>query len=111
MTQYDPTMYDKLWSQDWQTLQAIGPLTHNRYRLMLRELPSSLPRPTRIIDVGCGRGTFLELLRERYPNAILHGIEYSEEGCKAARQDIRQCIQVGDISELAPKLASDPSDL
>ena len=78
MTQYNPKMYDQLWSQDWQTLQAIGPLNHNRYRLMLRELPHSLPKGSRIIDVGCGRGSFLELLKELFPQAILLGIEYGD---------------------------------
>lgn len=51
-------LYDQLWSENWQNLQQIGPLTHSRYRLMLQELPPSVPAETRIIDVGCGNGTF-----------------------------------------------------
>jgi trans-aconitate methyltransferase len=72
-------LYDRLWSQGWQNLQSIGPLTHTRYRLMLRELPASLPKGYRIVDVGCGNGTFLAILRNRYPDAVLCGVEYSQQ--------------------------------
>lgn len=111
MNLYDMDMYDHLWSQEWQTLQAIGPLHHNRYRLMLREFPISIAPGSRIIDVGCGRGTFLEILRKRYPDAVLCGVEYSQEGCKAASDHIRNCIQIGDILELSPRLAAEPYDI
>jgi SAM-dependent methyltransferase len=111
MDLYDPELYDRLWSQEWQTLQAIGPLTHNRYRLMLRELPPSLPPGSRIIDVGCGNGSFLEILRKRYPEAVLCGVEYSQQGRQAAIDDIRKFIQVGDIVEVAPRLATEPYDI
>lgn len=104
-------LYDRLWSQEWQELQKIGPLTHTRYRLMLRELPAHLPANSRIIDVGCGNGTFLAILQERYPQAILCGVEYSQQAKQVAPGHIRKFIQVGDIVELAPKLADQPYDI
>jgi 2-polyprenyl-3-methyl-5-hydroxy-6-metoxy-1,4-benzoquinol methylase len=52
---YDMEMYDHLWSQQWQNVQDIGPLNHNRYRLMLRELPKSSMEDCSILDLGCGQ--------------------------------------------------------
>ena len=107
----NPKLYDRLWSQEWRTVQAIGPLTHTRYRLMLREFPASVPPGSRFIDIGCGNGTFLKILSKRYPDALLYGVEYSKEGCRAAPEQIRKFIQVGDIVELAPRLATEPYDI
>jgi len=111
MQEYNSNIYNNLWSEDWQNLQALGPLTHNRYRLMLRELPDDLPKTMHIMDAGCGRGSFLELLRKKNPEAILHGIEYSQEAFQAANPDIKQNIKVGNIEELVPNLASNSYDL
>jgi len=102
--QYDLEMYDELWSKDWQNLQEIGPLTHNRYRLMLKELPKEIKPDSQIIDVGCGRGSFLELLKNRYPSATFTGVEYSDEGKQAARPDLRNSIIVGDIYDVVSQL-------
>lgn len=108
---YDMEMYDHLWSQQWQNVQDIGPLNHNRYRLMLRELPKSSMEDCSILDLGCGRGAFLSLLKNKYPKATLSGIEYSEEGKKSAHPEIRNVIQVGDLYEVAERLPRCSYDL
>lgn len=41
--------------------------------------------PTRILDVGCGRGSTISLLRERFPSAVCCGIEPSAEAVASAR--------------------------
>lgn len=104
-------IYDHLWSQEWQNVQVIGPLTHSRYRLMLAECPESLPTNSRIIDVGCGNGKFLTMLGDRYPDAILQGIEYSQQAREVTPEKLRDAILVGDVVELAPELSKDPYDL
>ena len=45
----------------------------------LNELPSVAPLEpgTRVLDAGCGLGHGLEALRQAYPLAELHGIEWS----------------------------------
>jgi SAM-dependent methyltransferase len=96
--------YDRLWSSGWQTIQAVGPLTHSRYRLMLRELPVALPPGSRILDVGCGNGTFLGILGRRYPGIEAYGVEYSQTACDQAPPDLRSHILVGDILEVAHQL-------
>jgi SAM-dependent methyltransferase len=108
---YDMEMYDHLWSQQWQNVQDIGPLNHNRYRLMVRELPKSSMEDCSILDLGCGRGAFLSILKNKYPKATLSGIEYSEEGKKSAHPEIRNIIQVGDLYEVAEGLPRNFYDL
>ncbi len=45
----------------------------------LRELASAAPLPggAQVLDAGCGLGDGLKALREAYPSAQLHGIEWS----------------------------------
>lgn len=55
----------------------------------------------RILDVGCGNGTLLSALRERYPNLALFGLEFTPElyelavsrkipNCQITRGDMRE---------------------
>jgi len=103
--------YDSAYSHDWKAIQDIGPMTHTRYRLVLKELPPYLPSGSRIIDIGCGIGTLLSILKKRYPGADLSGIEYSEVAVNSAPPHIRNCIRAGDIVELAPELSTHPYDI
>ena len=50
-------------------------------------------------------------MKAQYPQAILSGIEYSQKAQQVAPQQIQKCIQVGDLVELAPKLAAQPYDI
>jgi len=45
----------------------------------LRDLAAQAPLPTgaRVLDAGCGLGDGLQALREAYPQAQLHGLEWS----------------------------------
>jgi hypothetical protein len=45
----------------------------------LRDLAAQAPLPTgaRVLDAGCGLGDGLKALREAYPDAQLHGLEWS----------------------------------
>jgi len=47
----------------------------------------SVPRPGRIIDLGCGTGTSTVLLRERWPAARVAGLDHSPEMIAAARRN------------------------
>jgi len=46
----------------------------------------SLSDPQRIIDVGCGPGNSTEILRQRWPNARVTGLDSSPEMIDAARK-------------------------
>lgn len=42
-------------------------------------------RPTSIVDMGCGSGTFLKFVRANYPHLTLKGIEYEQSLASIAR--------------------------
>lgn len=95
-----PSASDSLWASYWKHIQDVGPLTHTRYRLILGEIRSLPPKP-RILDVGCGNGTLLKLLRARFKDAELHGVEPSAEACRLAPSDIASAIVCTGIVEFA----------
>jgi len=49
-------------------------------------LLNSLSRPARVLDVGCGVGTQLDLFKELLPSADLHGVEIGERAVKKTRE-------------------------
>jgi trans-aconitate 2-methyltransferase len=54
-----------------------------------RELLARVPleRAERVVDLGCGPGNSTALLRERWPNARLSGVDNSPEMLERARRD------------------------
>ena len=102
--------YDKMWSNSWLVTQQLGPLTHVRYRLMRRELMGRINRNSRIIDVGCGNGTFLATLSNEVDPANLFGVEYSAIGAASAPEILKPRIMVGDIIALSGELKNNPFD-
>jgi trans-aconitate 2-methyltransferase len=45
-------------------------------------------RPADVVDLGCGPGTLTRLLAERWPGAVVRGIDSSPEMVEAARRDV-----------------------
>jgi trans-aconitate 2-methyltransferase len=65
--------------------------------------------PRRIIDLGCGPGNSTALLRHRWPEAAIAGLDLSPDMLAAARRDHPGIAFVaGDIAEWSP---SEPYDL
>ena len=96
--------FDERWKSYWLPLQALGPLTDTRYRLLLARLPRELPAACRVLDAGCGPGALLERIGQRLPTADLRGIEYSPAAARHAPERLRERIVVGDILAVAPTL-------
>lgn len=103
--------YDRMWSNSWLVTQQLGPLTHARYRLMRRELTGRIQSGTRLIDVGCGNGTFLATLSDEIDPANLFGVEYSAIGAETAPEILKPRILVGDVIALSEELSKDPFDV
>ncbi len=60
-------------------------------------------------DIGCGPGNSTEVLRERYPEARIVGVDSSPDMIKAARERLPDiAFEVADIREWRPK---DPPDV
>lgn len=103
--------YDRMWSGKWNATQRLGPLTHARYRLMRRELKGRIGADTRLLDVGCGNGTFLSLLTTEVNPTNLYGVEFSPQAAEVSPAMLKPRILVGDMVELADGLAKDPFDV
>jgi len=92
--------FDELWSAPWSNVQALGPLTHTRYRLVLSRL-GPLPAGSKILDVGCGSGVLLERICERFPGVEPHGVEYSSSAKEQVHIALRDRVLYGDFLKVA----------
>lgn len=76
-------------------------------RDLLAQVP--LTEIRRAIDLGCGPGNSTELLVERYPGAIVSGIDSSADMLLQARRRLPQCSFIeGDLADWTP---TEPMDL
>ncbi|GAA3802004.1 methyltransferase domain-containing protein [Nocardioides panacisoli] len=58
--------------------------------------------PERVVDLGCGPGNLTALLRRRWPEADVLGVDSSAEMIERARQDVDGVrFEVGDLREWA----------
>lgn len=67
----------------------------------VRDLVAAIPGPdpTTAIDLGCGPGNSTEILRARYPDATITGLDSDERMVQAARQRLPQItFDVADIA-------------
>ena len=66
--------YDQLWDLAWEQAASIGPGFQSRYGLLLR-LMADLGVSGRLLEVGAGRGHFLQRAHERFPDLRLSAHE------------------------------------
>ena len=70
-------------------------------RDLLAQIP--LSSPSRIIDLGCGPGNSTSLLRARYPDAKLSGMDSSPNMLEKARQEVPDVqFELGDLRTYSP---------
>jgi ubiquinone/menaquinone biosynthesis C-methylase UbiE len=46
----------------------------------------------RVADIGCGKGRFARILRERYPSASVHGLDLAEAMLACVPPGIHRCV-------------------
>ena len=70
-------------------------------RDLLAQVP--LREIRRAVDAGCGPGNSTELLVERYPHAVVSGVDSSQEMLRQARERLPKCDFVaGDLANWTP---------
>jgi trans-aconitate 2-methyltransferase len=73
---------------------------------LLAQVP--LAAPARVIDLGCGAGNVTSILRERFPQAVVIGVDGSEAMLSKAREAAPDCHFVqGDFATWMPDGAPD----
>ena len=65
----------------------------------------SVQNPKKILDIGCGPGNSTEVLRRKYPDAYILGVDKSEEMIKTAKEkypnlDFQICDAGAELSKL-----------
>ena len=98
--------YDsEYWVGDWR---AAG----NNYTLETRrEIEGKNPalikevfQPKKVLDLGCGPGSLMHLLREL--NVDVEGIDYAESSLHLATPEVRDRISIGDVADPTLKPAN-----
>jgi trans-aconitate 2-methyltransferase len=75
-------------------------------RDLLAQVP--LTEVRRAIDLGCGPGNSTELLVERYPTAVVSGLDSSEDMLRQARERLPNCAFLkGDLANWTPVQPTD----
>ncbi len=74
----------------------------DRFRAMLKII-DTLPKPMRILDVGCGTGYFSSILKAKYPDSAIHGFDVSTNAIdKGKRLYPDVILQVADAEKAFP---------
>ncbi|WHZ12732.1 MAG: Trans-aconitate 2-methyltransferase [Burkholderiaceae bacterium] len=95
MSDWNPALYRRY--EDQRTRPA-----HE----LLARVP--LISPARVVDLGCGPGNSTELLRQRFPDAELLGIDSSDAMLASARKRLPQiAFAAGDIGSWTPEQPPD----
>lgn len=90
---------------DGQYLKFADERTRAAHEL-LRRVP--LARPRHVVDLGCGPGNSTALLRARFPDAQLVGVDSSAEMLARARRDLPEIpFEQADVAHYAPRTSVD----
>jgi SAM-dependent methyltransferase len=83
----EKAFYDDIWLA-WRDMQRYAPAPRYLRRMVMKELKRL--SFTSVCDVGCGEGTLLSMIAERYPSVTLGGCEFSATALQSARELLPQ---------------------
>lgn len=75
-------IYDENWAR-WEDIKRYGPMSRHTQRLVLGECKKL--KFDSILDVGCGPGVFLQLIKSRYPECSISGTDISSTAVSLAK--------------------------
>jgi 2-polyprenyl-3-methyl-5-hydroxy-6-metoxy-1,4-benzoquinol methylase len=75
-----PQYWDDVY--DAEAKSNLSRMDANRYQMILGHIKEN----SIVLDFGCGPGDFLKWVRERRPNAILTGVDYSKKAIELAKK-------------------------
>ena len=81
----DKTFYDDIWVA-WRDMERYAPAPRYLRRMVLKEM--SRLSFNSVLDVGCGEGTLLKMIGERYPSVELAGSEFSDTALQYCREQL-----------------------
>lgn len=76
--------YSQGWETEWDDMRRHGPASRH-HRRIVREMLRGLA-PASILDAGCGPAHTLLEMRDLFPRASLHGVDFSESAVRMARE-------------------------
>lgn len=80
--------------------RRVGRLADFLASFRAHEILKAIPAPGKILDIGCGAGSFLAAMKKRGWQAS--GIDPSPEARNAAPEDLRDAIRIGQLADLPP---------
>jgi SAM-dependent methyltransferase len=83
----EKAFYDDIWLA-WRDMQRYAPAPRYLRRMVLKEMKRC--SFDSVLDVGCGEGTLLGMIAERYPSVQLAGCEFSETAVQSSREQLPQ---------------------
>lgn len=91
----DPRLYKQLHEMERTHWWFAG-----RRKIILATLERFAVEATSVLDVGCGAGTNLDLIGERYPSVPVHGIDVELEPLRFCRADRAVPVYQADVARL-----------
>lgn len=91
----DPRLYAQL-----HEIEASHWWFRGRRQIILTALERFALGAGSVLDVGCGAGTNLDMLRERYPSGLLYGVDIEHEPLLYCAKDHALPVAQGDVARL-----------
>jgi len=83
----DAEFYSDCWSTTWRDMKAYSPVGRHTRRMIMGLLKQVEPFQS-VADFGCGDGSLLELVADKYTDAKLYGTDFAKESVKICQQRI-----------------------